>query len=57
MFYVQATIELSNKDADAILSKFLWHLNSVETAEPGRINIVKTQHNVNISGFEERGKT
>lgn len=54
---VQATVELSSKDADTILSKFLWHPNSIETTGPSRINIVKIQHSVNISGFESRGKT
>lgn len=54
---VQATIELSSKDADTILSKFLWHPNSIETTEPNRINIVKIHHNVNVSGSESRGKS
>lgn len=54
---VQATVELSSKDADTILSKFLWYPNSIETTGTSRINIVKIQHSVNISGFELRGKT
>lgn len=38
---VQATIELTSKPADKIISKFFSHPNSIETIGPGRINTVK----------------
>lgn len=38
LIIVHATIEMSSKNADTVISKFLWHSNSVETMGAGRIN-------------------